>query len=199
MVVSVQVDQLLRTWSTVVDFCKLDQLQKLDQLLQSWSTATNWINYGIADCYSNMKIGDSEGEKDLFQKIFFMYKAGKEGCSLQCPRVLGHACEHLMSLASKGNYDIAKFHPHEKTTKYWQEEMAAGGTFPLPPTDEDIDQLSHLFQPEKRMPGVIKNKTGRKPRRKSARERAADFKAKKDKNRHLRALKVYKARPNKKK
>ena len=77
--------------------------------------------------------------------------------------------------------------------------MAAGGTFPLPPTDEDINQLSHLFQPEKRMPGVIKNKTGRKPRKKSARERAADFKAKKDKNRHLRALKVYKARPNKKK
>ena len=94
------------------------------------------------------------------------YKAGKEGCSLKCPLILGHACEHLMSLASKGHHDIAKSHPHEKTTKYWQEEMAAGGTFPLPPTDEDIELLSHCFQPEKRMPTVIKNKTGRKPRKK---------------------------------
>ena len=104
-----------------------------------------------------------------------------------------------MSLASKGHHDIAKFHPHEKTTKYWQEEMAAGGTFPLPPTDEDIELLSHLFQPEKRMPTVIKNKTGRKPREKSAHERAVDHKAKNNKSRHRRALSVLKARPNKKK
>ena len=104
-----------------------------------------------------------------------------------------------MSLACKGNHDIAKFHPHEKTTKYWQEEMAAGGTFPLPPTDEDIEQLSQWFQPEKRMPVMIKNKTGRKPRKKSAHERAVDNKAKIENSRRRRTLKVYKARPNKKK
>ena len=127
------------------------------------------------------------------------YKAGKEGCSLKCTLVLGHACEHLMTLATNGNHDIAKFHPHEKTTKYWQEEMAAGGTFPLPPTDEEIELLSDCFQPEKRMPGVIKNKTGRKPRRKSAHERAVDNKTKIAQSRRRRAVAACKPRPNKKK
>ena len=46
-----------------------------------------------------------------------------------------------MSLATNGNQDVAKFHPHEKTTKFWQKEMAAGGTSPLPPTDEEIELL----------------------------------------------------------
>ena len=65
MGVSVQVAQLLRTCSTVVDLCELAQIQKLAQLLQSGSTARNWINCDIADCYSNMKIGESGGDQDL--------------------------------------------------------------------------------------------------------------------------------------
>ena len=104
-----------------------------------------------------------------------------------------------MTLATNGNHDIAKFHPHEKTTKYWQEEMAAGGTFPLPPTDEEIELLSDCFQPEKRMTGVIKNKTGRKPRRKSAHERAVDNQTKIAQSRRRRVMSACKARPNKKK
>ena len=77
--------------------------------------------------------------------------------------------------------------------------MAAGGTFPLPPDDEDIQLLSERFQPEKRMPVVIKNKTGRKLRKKSAHERAVDNKAKIEHSRRQRALSASKARPNKKK
>ena len=49
------------------------------------------------------------------------YKAGNEGCSLKRPGILGHACENMVSLAIKGNYDIAEFCPHEKTTTYWKE------------------------------------------------------------------------------
>ena len=72
-------------------------------------------------------------------------------------------------------------------------------TLKSPPTDEDIEQLSQWFQPEKRMPVMVKNKTGRKPRKKSAHERAVDNKAKIENSRRRRTLKVYKARPNKKK
>ena len=97
------------------------------------------------------------------------------------------------------SWRVANFYPHEKTTKYWQEEMAPGGTFPLPPDDEDTQLLPERFQPEKRMPVVIKNKTGRKPREKSARERAVDNKTKIEHSRRRRALSAYKARPNKKK
>ena len=77
-----------------------------------------------------------------------------------------------------------------------------GGTFPLPPrspTDEEIELLSHCFQPEKRMPAVIKNNTGRKPRKKSAHERAVDNKTKIDQSRRRRAISACKARPNQKK
>ena len=77
--------------------------------------------------------------------------------------------------------------------------MAAGGTFSLSPTDEEIELRSHCFQPENRMPVVIKNKNGRKPRKYSAHERAVDNKTKIEQSRRRRAISAYKARPNKKK
>ena len=76
--------------------------------------------------------------------------------------------------------------------------MAAGGTFPLPPDDEAIELLSAHFQPEKRMPVVIKNKTSRKPRKKSAHERAVNKKAKIQKSRRRGTALASAARPNKK-
>ena len=49
-----------------------------------------------------------------------------------------------------------------------------------------------------RMSVVIKNKTRRKPRKKSAHERAVDNKAKIEQSYRRRAISAYKARPNKK-
>ena len=45
----------------------------------------------------------------------------------------------------------------------------------------------------------IRNKTGRKPRNKSAHKRAVGDKTKIDQSRRRRAISAYKARPNKKK
>ena len=73
-----------------------------------------------------------------------------------------------MRFTNDGNRDIAGFHPRKKTTKFRQEDMAAGGTFPLPPVDEALELLSAHFQHEKRMPVAVKTETGCTPRKKSA-------------------------------
>ena len=64
------------------------------------------------------------------------YKNGGLGCSSGDTKVLGHACAHLMAVATKGGKSIEDFHPHHKTTAHLKEIMRAAGKYPTPPDEE---------------------------------------------------------------
>jgi hypothetical protein len=125
------------------------------------------------------------------------YKAGGAGCGLNCPKVLGHACCHLMSTATKGGHDINKFHPYHKTTAYWKEQFLAGGTYPTPPDDEAIMAREADFNTGARMPLVVKAQSGRRRRIKSAKEIAMTSKEKATAGAKRRVVNAASAKPTK--
>ena len=105
------------------------------------------------------------------------YKNGGLGCSSGDTKVLGHACAHLMAVATKGGNSIEDFHPHHKTTAHLKEIMRAAGKYPTPPDEETIQQHKAKFEVRRFVSRVIKAKSGRKKRHKKAKEIAMKKKA----------------------
>ena len=99
------------------------------------------------------------------------YKNGGLGCSSGDTKVLGHACAHLMAVATKGGKSIEDFHPHHKTTAHLKEIMRAAGKYPTPPDEESKVRSAPVFS------RVIKAKSGRKKRHKKGKEIAMKKKA----------------------